>query len=60
MINKFNEGDKGPHTNCSCTEFQYGVHIKLDFLPSNLHSGNYLQVQVQFEANEFIPSSKRV
>lgn len=34
-----------------------GVPVELGFFPSNPHADSYLQVQVQFEANEFIPSS---
>lgn len=51
---------KGPRQTLAALNSSRDVHIELDFLSSNLHSDNYLQVQVQFEVNEFIQSSKRV
>lgn len=51
---------KGPRQTLVALNSSMDVHIKLAFLSSNLHSDNYLQVGVQFEANEFIQSSKRV
>lgn len=59
-INTFNECDKVSSTNFSCIQFQHGCSCQVEFFSSNPHSDNYLQVQVQFEANEFIQSSKRV